>query len=48
MLTDQFKSRVGTDLWDGIEVIAAKKDAEVNKLDRSVNGTGSEDKRSQE
>ena len=36
MLTDQFKGSVGADLWDGIEVIAAKKDTEVDKLDRSV------------
>lgn len=36
VFTDQFKGGVGADLWDGVEVITAKKDAEIDKLDRLV------------
>lgn len=34
MLTDQFEGSVGADLGDGIEVIAAKENTEVDKLDK--------------
>ena len=34
VFTNQFKGRVGADLCDGVEVIAAKEDAEINELDR--------------